>query len=124
MRAPCQRCGLRAPTCNVVRLGGRSAHTALHQQAATPASQRRRQPRVLRLACAAAERKEYYSYKDMPPVPLTVSRITIPALDYVVVDRESQERRMASLAIFFDIYKDDQYRKRLTRKSAITALCM
>ena len=28
------------------------------------------------------------------------------------------------MAIFNDIAKDDQYRSRLTRKSAITALCM
>ena len=32
--------------------------------------------------------------------------------------------RMASMAIFNDIAKDEQYRSRLTRKSAITALCM
>ena len=32
--------------------------------------------------------------------------------------------RLASLAIFYDIYKDDQYRSVLSRKSAMTALCM
>ena len=31
---------------------------------------------------------------------------------------------MASMAIFNDIARDDQYRSRLNRKSAITALCM
>lgn len=70
------------------------------------------------------ERKEYYDYKDMPPLPLTVSRIYIPKMDYTVVDKSNEELRMASLAIFYDIYKDDQYRCRLTRTSAITALCM
>ncbi len=28
------------------------------------------------------------------------------------------------MAIFYDICQDDQYRSKLTRKSAITALCM
>jgi hypothetical protein len=71
-----------------------------------------------------AERREYYDFKDMPPLPLTVSRIHVPTLDYVVVDRASQAQRQASLAIFFDIYKDDQYAAKLNRRSAITALCM
>lgn len=79
--------------------------------------------RRLRLA-VAAERREYYDFKDMPPLPLTVSRISVPALDYTVVDRESMPTRQASLAIFYDIYKDDQYSRRLSRRSAITALCM
>lgn len=70
------------------------------------------------------EKKEYYDYKDMPPLPLTVSRIHIPKLSYTVVDKASEEMRLASLAIFYDVYKDDQYNGRLTRKSAITALCM
>lgn len=71
-----------------------------------------------------AERKEFYDYKDMPPLPLTVSRISVPSLGVTVVDKSTEERRMASLAIFYDIYKDEQYGRRLTRKSAITALCM
>lgn len=71
-----------------------------------------------------AEKKEYYDYKDMPPLPLTVTRIHIPKLDYTVVSKQNEEMRMASLAIFYDIYKDDQYKSRLTRKSAMTALCM
>lgn len=57
-----------------------------------------------------AEKKEYYDYKDMPPLPLTVSRIWIPSLGHTVVDKSSEEKRLASLAIFYDIYKDDQYR--------------
>ena len=57
-----------------------------------------------------AESKEYYDYKDMPPLPLTVKRIWIPKLGYTVVDKQCEETRMASLAIFYDIYKDDQYR--------------
>lgn len=60
----------------------------------------------------------------MPPLPLTVTRIHIPKLDYTVVSKQNEEMRMASLAIFYDIYKDDQYKSRLTRKSAMTALCM
>lgn len=56
-----------------------------------------------------AESKEYYDYKDMPPLPLTVSRIHIPSLGYTVVDKSCEDKRMASLAIFYDIYKDDQY---------------
>lgn len=60
----------------------------------------------------------------MPPLPLTVSRIYVPQLDYTVVDKTSQPQRMASMAIFYDIYKDDQYNCRLSRRSAITALCM
>lgn len=71
-----------------------------------------------------AERREYYDFKDMPPLPLTVSRIYIPTLDYTVVDKNNEQQRMASLAIFYDIYKDSQYNCRLTRRSAITALCM
>lgn len=75
------------------------------------------------LTCRA-ERREYYDFKDMPPLPLTVSRIHVPSLDYTVVDRASQQQRQASLAIFYDIFKDDQYAAKLTRRSAITALCM
>jgi hypothetical protein len=71
-----------------------------------------------------AERKEYYDYKDMPPLPVTVTRIHIPELGYTVVDKGSEAMRMASLAIFYDIHKDEQYSGRLDRKSAITALCM
>mmetsp|Transcript_5304 Transcript_5304/g.9178 ORF Transcript_5304/g.9178 Transcript_5304/m.9178 type:complete len:157 (-) Transcript_5304:324-794(-) len=71
-----------------------------------------------------AERKEYYDYKDMPPLPLTVARIHIPKLGYTVVDKGSEETRMASLAIFYDLFKDDQYSCKLNRKSSITALCM
>jgi len=54
--------------------------------------------------------QEYYDYKDMPPLPLTVARITIPQLGYTVVDKANEARRMASLAIFFDLFKDDQYK--------------
>lgn len=57
-------------------------------------------------------------------MPLTVSRIHIPALGYTVVDTSTQQQRQASLAIFYDIYKDDQYACKLNRRSAITALCM
>jgi len=71
-----------------------------------------------------AERREYYDFKDMPPLPLTVSRIYVPQLDYTVVDKSNEQQRMASLAIFYDIYKDDQYNCKLSRRSAITALCM
>ncbi|GIL49184.1 hypothetical protein Vafri_5653 [Volvox africanus] len=71
-----------------------------------------------------AEKKEYYDFKDMPPLPLTVSRIYVPKLDYTVVSKQNEGMRMASLAIFYDIYKDEQYKSRLTRKSAMTALCM
>ncbi|KIZ05402.1 hypothetical protein MNEG_2553 [Monoraphidium neglectum] len=60
----------------------------------------------------------------MPPLPVSVKRIYVPSLDYVIVDKASEERRLASLAIFYDIFSDEQYGKRLTRKSAITALCM
>lgn len=76
-----------------------------------------------RLRCTC-EKKEYYDYKDMPPLPLTVSRIYIPKMDYVVVDKACEPQRMASLAIFHDIGNDDQYGSSLNRKSAITALCM
>lgn len=60
----------------------------------------------------------------MPPIPLTVLRIYVPELDHLVVDKACEERRMASLAIFYDIWKDEQYGRCLTPKSAITALCM
>lgn len=33
-----------------------------------------------------AEKKEYYNYKDMPPLPLTVIKIHIPELGLTVVD--------------------------------------
>ena len=33
---------------------------------------------------AVAESKEYYDYKDMPPMPLTVARISIPELGHIV----------------------------------------
>jgi hypothetical protein len=88
-----------------------------------PAPGRRAASRRPALACRA-ERKEFYDYKDMPPVPLTVTRIYVPEMDHLVVDKGCEERRMASLAIFYDIYKDSQYGRRLTAKSAITALCM
>ncbi len=61
-----------------------------------------------RLTCRA-ESKEYYDYKDMPPLPMTVKRISIPKLDYTVVDKDTENLRMASLAIFYDICKDSQY---------------
>lgn len=79
-----------------------------------------------RQTCASirCEQKEYYDYKDMPPLPLTVKRIAVPQLGYTVVDKSVEEMRMASLAIFYDIFSDDQYAARLTRKSALTALCM
>jgi hypothetical protein len=83
----------------------------------------RRWQRSTAVACRA-ERREYYDFKDMPPLPLTVSRIYIPKLDYTVVEKANEQQRMASLAIFYDIYKDDQYNCKLTRRSAITALCM
>lgn len=85
--------------------------------------QRRPQRRASGATCRA-ERKEYYDFKDMPPLPLGVKRIYIPDLDYTVVDKATEEQRLASLAIFSDIFKDDQYGARLSRKSAITALCM
>lgn len=71
-----------------------------------------------------AAKKEYYDYKDMPPLPLTVTRITVPNLGYTVVSKATEESNMASLAIFYDIHKDEQYASRLNRKSAMTALCM
>ncbi|GFR51613.1 hypothetical protein Agub_g14039 [Astrephomene gubernaculifera] len=94
-----------------------------------PASRHRRQGCLARhgrqiSVAVRAEKKEYYDYKDMPPLPLTVSRIYIPKLDYTVVSKQNEGMRMASLAIFYDIYKDEQYKSRLTRKSAMTALCM
>lgn len=87
---------------------------------------RPRAPRRLRAAAprASAERKEYYDFKDMPPLPLGVSKIYVPDLDHVIYDKACEESRLASLAIFYDIYGDDQYARRLTRRSAITALCM
>ncbi|MEW5302128.1 MAG: hypothetical protein WDW36_004938 [Sanguina aurantia] len=60
----------------------------------------------------------------MPPLPLSVTRIRIPELGHIVFDKSTETLRLASLAIFYDISKDDQYKSRLTRKSAITALCM
>jgi hypothetical protein len=36
----------------------------------------------------------------------------------------TEETRLASLAIFYDIWGDEQYGRRLTRKSALTMLCM
>jgi len=94
-------------------------------QRPTPASAARAagRGRSRRLA-VRAERKEYYDFKDMPPLPLGVKRIYIPELDYTVVDKATEEQRLASLAIFHDIRADEQYGGRLTRKSAITALCM
>ena len=72
-----------------------------------------------------AERKEFYDLKDMPPLPFQLKRITIPSLDgYVVVDKELEPTRRASMAIFSDICSDSQYNSRLNRKSALTALCM
>jgi hypothetical protein len=71
-----------------------------------------------------AERREYYDFKDMPPLPLTVARIYVPSLSYTVVDQSTKQQRQASMAIFYDIYKDDQYQCKLNRRSAITALCM
>lgn len=93
----------------------RPAHT--HRSSAAAAG------RSLRLS-VVAERKEYYDYKDMPPLPLTVKSITIPKMEYVVVDKASEPMRLASLAIFYDIGQDEQYGSSLNRKSAITALCM
>jgi hypothetical protein len=60
----------------------------------------------------------------MPPLPMTVKRIYLPQLEYTVVDKSTEDTRAASLAIFMDIYSDSQYNQRLSRKSAITALCM
>jgi hypothetical protein len=73
---------------------------------------------------AAAERREYYDFQDMPPLPVTVRRISVPSLGLTLVDKSTEEARMASLAILYDIAGDDQYAKRLTRRSALTALCM
>eukprot|EP00798_Chlamydomonas_sp_ICE-L_P011064 gene11064-18671_t len=83
-------------------------------------------PRPLARRCVvrAVERKEYFDYKDMPPMPLTVHKITIPEMEYVIVDKSCEPKRMASLAIFYDLWKDKQYGSRLSRKSALTALCM
>jgi hypothetical protein len=88
------------------------------------AGRTRTAPRRAHAVACRAERKEYYDFKDMPPLPVSVKRIYVPSLDYVIVDKASEERRLASLAIFYDIFSDEQYGKRLTRKSAITALCM
>jgi hypothetical protein len=77
-----------------------------------------------RAVSCCAEKREYYDYKDMPPLPLNVARITVPELGYTVVDKQCEFRRLASLAIFADLGADDQYGSRLTRKSAMTALCM
>lgn len=96
------------------------------------------QRRLGRLACACAcpgsrqsavrvhaEKKEYYDYKDMPPLPhVPISRIHVPEIGYTVVDQATESLRTASLAIFYDIFQDDQYGARLSRKSAMTALCM
>lgn len=69
-----------------------------HQKDA-PWSIKHSQPSLIKPACACApkvmcaESKEYYDYKDMPPLPLTVSRIHIPKLGYTVVDKSSEEMR-------------------------------
>ncbi|GLC40050.1 hypothetical protein PLESTF_001971400 [Pleodorina starrii] len=106
------------------RLGCNSA-LAAWRLGAPARSEGRAAPRARRHAVAVvAEKKEYYDYKDMPPLPLTVTRIYVPKLDYTVVRKENEQMRLASLAIFYDIYKDEQYKSRLTRKSAMTALCM
>jgi hypothetical protein len=109
------RAAVAAASC---RLGASAARVASTTASSRPPRRRRA------VAVRAAERREYYDYKDMPPLPLTVSRITVPELGYTVVDKASEAQRSASLAIFYDIWKDDQYGRRLTRKSAITALCM
>jgi len=76
------------------------------------------------------ERKEYYDAREMPPLPLTVARVTVPELDsYVVVDSRTESTRLASLAIFTEMWRangagSDAYGGRLNRRSAITALCM
>lgn len=70
------------------------------------------------------ERKEYYDPREMPPLPLTVARITLPSLDHVVVDPSTEATRLASLAVFTEMWRDEQYGGRLDRRSAITALCM
>jgi hypothetical protein len=109
---------------------------------------RRRPPLLLPLAAAAAapapgpddapssqddtplqqpppeERKEYYDPREMPPLPLTVSRISVPELEHVVVDPATESQRLASLAVFTEMWRDEQYGGRLNRRSAITALCM
>eukprot|EP00878_Enallax_costatus_P023081 GHUV01024540.1.p1 GENE.GHUV01024540.1~~GHUV01024540.1.p1 ORF type:complete len:150 (-),score=14.61 GHUV01024540.1:183-632(-) len=97
--------------------------TSCFKPLCTPPRMQQRVSRSRAVACRA-ERREYYDFKDMPPLPLTVSRIYIPKLDYIVVDKSNQQQRTASMAVFYDIYKDDQYNCRLTRRSAITALCM
>ena len=92
----------------------------------------RRRPSSLAAAAASdadpqpssEERKEYYDPREMPPLPLTVSRITLPALDHVVVDPSTEARRLASLAVFTEMWRDAQYKGRLDRRAAITALCM
>lgn len=93
----------------------------LHAARAAPVRPARSRRAALRCRC---EKKEYYDYKDMPPLPVTVQRIHVPKLGYTVVDKSNEATRQASLAIFWDVYKDEQYKKRLNRKSALTALCM
>ena len=39
-----------------------------------------------------------------------VSKIHIPKLSYTVVEKATEPQRLASLAIFYDIHKDDQYK--------------
>lgn len=70
------------------------------------------------------ERKEYYDPREMPPLPLTVARITLPELGHVVVGPSTEATRLASLAVFTEMWRDEQYGGRLNRRSAITALCM
>jgi len=41
-----------------------------------------------------AEKKEYYDYKDMPPLPMTISKISIPELGYTVVDKNTETLRL------------------------------
>jgi hypothetical protein len=93
----------------------------------------RRRPSSLAAAAASdadpqpssEERKEYYDPREMPPLPLTVARIAVPELDHVVVDPSSEATRLASLAVWTEMWRrDEQYGGRLNRRSAITALCM
>lgn len=106
------RCSNAAPSPSLRRCG-RFAASRCRRAAATFVTPR-----------ASAERKEYYDFKDMPPLPLGVKRIHVPSLGFTVVDKSLEERRMASLAIYYDIWGDAQYGRKLTRRSAITALCM
>ncbi|GBF95646.1 hypothetical protein Rsub_08628 [Raphidocelis subcapitata] len=103
---------------------GRRAQAAAAAAAAPRRCSGRGPPARARAVAVRAERKEYYDFKDMPPLPVTVKRITVPELDHTVVDKATEETRLASLAIFYDIWGDDQYGRRLTRKSALTMLCM